>query len=239
MNNRHAIVTWYTIIKAHVLDICFPPVCVHCKKLISAQEKFLCDTCLEQVETYNALYCPACGARRPAYNPCHREAIYLLAPACAYSGPIVSLIHAYKYAYVRDIEKILSALAIAHLSSLAMPLNAYTIVPIPLFPSRQRRRGFNQSLLIAQRIADHFHIPCQELLARTKATQPQARQQNAHTRAANVAGCFSLVPGASVAGKKILLVDDVSTSGATLHEASAVLAAHGAQHIIAAVIARA
>ncbi len=226
-------------IKKVLLDILFPPVCIHCKNAIPRQELFLCDACRDDIQTFNALYCPSCNARRPTYDPCHPKEKYLIAPACRYEGPIVSLLHAFKYQRLAGIETFLSALAIAHLSSLGIPLQDYTVVPIPLASAREHQRGFNQSRLIATRIAHYFHIPYQEMLIRTKVTQSQAQQKDAAHRAMNVAGCFSLAENVSPVSTKIMLVDDVTTSGATLHEASMLLTAHGARHIIASVIARA
>lgn len=111
------------------------------------------------------------------------------------------------------------------------------LIPVPLHPSRLRQRGFNQSLLLAQHAAVHRSAPVLDVLARVRRTQAQA-QLPAASRDANVRGAFALKPGPSVAGKTVILVDDVLTTGATLTSCAAALLDAGAAGVKVATLAR-
>lgn len=118
-------------------------------------------------------------------------------------------------------------------------LTGFTVVPIPLHPARERARGFNQSALIARILARRLHIPSDTVsLVRVHATKPQSELEDMRERLLNVKGCFEAPPRACE-GKRILLVDDVATSGATLLDASRALKEAGARKIIALVVAKA
>ncbi len=102
------------------------------------------------------------------------------------------------------------------------------LVPVPLHPRRERRRGFNQSLLLAEELSIRTKIPAASLLARTKNTNPQV-SLSFDARKKNVADAFAAAP--EVATRCYILVDDVSTTGATIEEASRTLRRAGARTI--------
>jgi ComF family protein len=114
------------------------------------------------------------------------------------------------------------------------------IAPVPLHPTRRRERGFNQAELLARRCGRRLGRPVRaDLLARICATPSQVRLSTAE-RHANVRGAFAARPAAAaeVAGRAVLLVDDVCTSGATLTAAAAALHAAGAAAVWGAAVAR-
>jgi ComF family protein len=221
-------------------DALFPPQCVACHAAIDHQYAFVCQKCFDAIELNTALYCPICMGRiGDMRHPCHRDAGYLLAPATFYRDPIPALIHHFKYKKLIRIQLLASALLITYLKRLNLPLEDFVFVPIPLHPARQRERGFNQALLIAELCATYFRRPLVMALTRVVKTKQQASLTQTQQRYKNVANAFALNPSACVRGKKIILVDDVSTSGATLAAAAHMLKSTGARTVIGAVVAKA
>jgi ComF family protein len=129
----------------------------------------------------------------------------------AYEGNLRALIHLYKYGRVKTLSRPLAGL-LARVAPRDQRFDV--IVPVPLHWRRQWQRGFNQSRLLANCLAKRLNIPSVEALRRARATSPQAGLSNA-SRRRNVAAAFRMRRGSSVAGKSILLVDDVMTTGST------------------------
>jgi ComF family protein len=108
---------------------------------------------------------------------------------------------------------------------------------VPLHWRRRWQRGFNKSALLAHAIAKRYGIPVRAALRRTRATPAQAGLTNARRRS-NVAGAFRVGPKAQVANRRILLVDDVMTTGATANACAAALKRAGAQYVALLTLAR-
>lgn len=114
------------------------------------------------------------------------------------------------------------------------------VVPVPLARAKQRRRGFNQAEVLAERLARRLDVPASHVLRRVRDTATQGSQTSIAARQANVAGAFALRwPVCRRAAPHVLLVDDVATSGATLRECARVLRRSGCGRIDAIVVARA
>jgi ComF family protein len=148
-----------------------------------------------------------------------------------YEDPLRTAIHAFKYRGQRGLAQPLGKLLAAHASGLAS--RDAVIVPVPLHASRQRQRGYNQAALLAAVCASQLAIPVEMRgLRRTRATRPQVGL-HAAARHENVAGAFTATPrGArALAGKRVLLMDDVTTSGATLEAAARALHQAGAASV--------
>jgi len=112
------------------------------------------------------------------------------------------------------------------------------IVPVPLHPARQRERGFNQASLLAQLLSTHTSIPCKPLLKRIRYTTTQTALDRSE-RMENLHNAFRLRKNADVRGLRVLLIDDVLTTGSTLSECARVLKRAGAISVHAATAARA
>jgi ComF family protein len=244
----------FTKIKNLILDIFFQPICLNCQKHLQRSKttnssestnNYLCDNCYNSIKLNNTLFCPVCRARLAENKRiCHYDSSYLLAAAGNYDDPALqNLIHYFKYKYFRNLAPILGEILIQYLNSLNPKfyiLNSKPIViPIPLHPRRERKRGFNQAKLIAEIVAQYFALPLIDGLKRIKNNKPQVNLKNDELRNKNVANCFKIKNSDFVQGKNIILVDDVFTSGATMNEAVKVLKENGAKRIIALVLAKA
>lgn len=145
-------------------------------------------------------------------------------------------LHTLKYKRNVGLGQALAASLVGHLQGLAWPVQM--LVPIPLSEQRQRERGYNQVDVVAHWLAYLLNLPYRpHALRRARHTRSQVGL-NVNERKANVSGAF-LAHSPDVAGKNILLMDDVCTTGATLNEAARALLEAGAQTVYAYTIARA
>ena len=149
----------------------------------------------------------------------------------AYDGALRAIVHALKYGGRRSIARPLAALLAEHGAELLR--DASVVVPVPLHRSRQRLRGFNQ----AAELARYLPVPSARILRRVRAT-PSQTDLPAAQRHANVRDAFALRRGARVQDSVVVLVDDVSTTGATLDACARVLRAAGAREVRALTLAR-
>jgi ComF family protein len=152
----------------------------------------------------------------------------------SYEETLRELIHLFKYSGVRPLRG-----PLAHLLALAVPPERRIdlIVPMPLHWRKRWSRGYNQSALLAKEFARMRGLPVGNVVRRVKPTVPQAGLSNSKRRL-NVRGAFKLRDGADVKGLRVLLIDDVLTTGATASAAASVLKRAGAKHVAVAAVAR-
>lgn len=218
------------------LDLIFPPRCAGC----GANGHLLCPTCRSTVVQMTPPVCPACGRSNFAPVVCpncraHPPQVDGTIAATVFAHPIRECIHALKYEGQRR-----HAATLAEISQAAFvrvpPCDA--IVAVPLHPARERARGFNQATLIARSLARGSGVPVVSgWLARTRDTPQQVGQDRA-ARQTNVYGAFACPDPGAVRGARILLLDDVATTGATLDNCALTLRAAGAASVHAFVVAR-
>jgi ComF family protein len=149
----------------------------------------------------------------------------------AYEGALRQLIHLFKYGKIRTLARPLGSLL-----ARAMPRDESfdAIVPVPLYWRRRLQRGFNQSELLARRIARSTGVPVVRALRRVQATPTQAGLSNS-ARRSNVAGAFR---SRSLTGQRILLIDDVMTTGSTATACAMALKRAGAKRVALLTVAR-
>lgn len=206
----------------------------------------MCAECLRAPQPFLAEhFCAACGT--PFLNPypldaaglcglCRTGSLGFDAAYCygVYDGALRKLIHLFKYSRVRSLDKHLSAYL-----ALALPRGREfdAVVPVPLHWRKRWARGFNQSELLARFIAQRYSLSVVPALRRRQATAAQAGLTNA-ARRQNVAHAFAMRAGGRVDGKRILLIDDVMTTGATAAACARVLRRAGAVSVTLVALAR-
>lgn len=156
--------------------------------------------------------------------------------SCSYTGTAGQAVRRLKYHQERYLAEPLAALLVEVLR--ARPLAVDALVPVPLDRSRARERGYNQSALLAAPVGLALALPVlSSALLRTRATRSQVGL-SARARRANVRGAFACAESEVVAGRRLLLVDDVMTTGATLEACAEALVAAGAVGVYGLVVAR-
>ncbi len=176
------------------------------------------------------LLCGSCRLRPPPLDAC----------ACAlpYDFPWDGLIARFKFGGEPGLARPLADLLRQQPQAAALIGAADWVLPLPLAPGRLAERGYNQALVLARQLAPGGRL-APRLLRRVRETPPQASLDRA-ARARNLRQAFEVDPAqaATIRGRRLLLVDDVMTSGATLHEAARTLRRAGAAHVAAVVLAR-
>lgn len=231
---------------AAFLDALFPPRCAGCGTWSHA---VFCPECAVQLQPIAAPLCQCCG---DPFDP-----LALAAPICArcrarpphfeaaraafdFDGPLRIAIHRLKYGQKSALAPRLAPFladaigADAHLNA----FKPHFLVPVPLHPARLRKRGFNQSFLLAGELSKLLGVPTRNLLRRTRNTPPQVGLKG-KARLKNVSGAFAVsVSQGNWQHARILLIDDVFTTGSTLDEAAKTLRQAGASAVCALTLAR-
>ncbi|MDO8512695.1 MAG: phosphoribosyltransferase family protein [bacterium] len=225
-----------------LIDLLFPPACVGCDNF----GPWLCDDCLKNIGAPidTCIFCNEKTLHGITCGDCHKHNnLAGIISVGGYKNPILrNAVHALKFSGVRDMaEPLGELLAKSILQTLGSDLNGFTIVPLPLHKKRERERGFNQSALLVSRVSSLLSLPTVNILVRQKSTTPQAslNSKMIDLRQENIADAFSINPEYSTTiPKKIIIIDDVATSGSTINEATKVLSEKGVKEIWGAVICR-
>ena len=155
-----------------------------------------------------------------------------------YKDKVRASVHRYKFggcsAYSRRYAALMSDCVENNLDCRSLDVISW----IPLSKKRLRQRGYDQARLLAEEIAAKTGLPCRQLLQKVKNNSAQSLTRDAKQRRKNVAGVYALDDGADVSGLRILLVDDVVTTGATMSEAARILRKAGAKSVFGVTLAR-
>jgi ComF family protein len=230
-------------LKEFLLSTLFPSRCFGCSTHLTGVQApgALCVSCAAEIPVCETLFCVVCRARlADGKRICHSKTPLRLASVGRYENKkLRGMVTGLKYRRQTIVLNTLRHLIRRYLHTLQYDFSTYVVVPIPLHKKRERERGFNQSLLIAEIVAAELHLPLlREALLKTRSTKPQAKTVDRTERKSNLIGCFEILDQKAITGQNILLVDDVCTSGSTLIEAAQTLKASGAREIIGFVIAR-
>jgi ComF family protein len=229
-------------ILALVDKLFFPPACLACNAAIASAEDVLCADCRAHLLPITAHYCDKCGAPLEGYtcDICARTsfAFDYARAAYVYQTPAQELVHRLKYASFLSPAGFFSN-ALKNIPATPRIKGRFDFVTsVPLHRVRKRERGFNQSELIARGIARALGIPYQEPVYR-KVNTPSQTNLSGEARVRNLSGAFALRGKADVAGKRVIVVDDVFTTGSTLNEVARVLNDNGAKRVVALTATRA
>ncbi len=232
-----------------LIDFFFPPRCPFCGENRKEEDPSgVCPACLAQIRRVSSPRCPCCGigfvsdrGEDHLCSDCLGETRHFAkARALAhYEGLLAETISRFKYRGDSRLGRPLGDLLAAYADPDFSFADYLLVIPVPLHSPRLRRRGFNQSLLLARRISRRHSLPLNfTALRRTRATAPQT-ELSAAERQKNIRGAFAVARQSDVAEKTILLVDDVFTTGATVTECAKVLLRAGAKRVDVLTLARA
>jgi competence protein ComFC len=220
----------------YIISFIFPKRCCLCGKTIPANMQ-MCEQCSENLPIIGGNICKNCGREK---NKCCCKNKKFEFERCVapfyYEGAVKRGIWRYKYR-----KKLYAAAAFAYYTAKTVN-NEYTdinfdiITAVPMSKKEYSNRGYNQSVLLARLLAKELNVKYCDVLIKTIDTKPQ-QSCNATQRRGNIFGVFKAADISNIKDKTILLVDDISTTGATLNECAKMLKLAGAKCIYCVVIA--
>lgn len=230
-----------------LLDLLFPRHCAACGADVDRPDCLVCWECFRGIELVDGPICSHCGLKvEGAFSHAfvcgnchdHPPAFERARVAGRFQGVLRDLLHAFKYNggvwLCRDLADLLHGCLLTHFDVAAIDV----VVPVPLAAVKRRARSYNQAALLAHDLARRLERPyCGEALVRIRNTPSQTRL-SAAARHANMLGAFQVAAPDWIRGRTVLLLDDVMTTGATLHEAARALRKGGAARVWAVAVAR-
>ena len=206
--------------------IIYPTFCLICESSLEINECYLCDSCQAQIPHLKQPLCRKCAAEVPPFAELSSRC-----PSCRsmktyyhqgtalfpYRDAVKKILHVVKFEkkpwYVKSFKKSIAK------ANFALPIHKYDfMVPVPADPKRKKQREFNTAHLIAESIAQLPNAPgIKPILKKIKSTAPQSELDRSK-RLSNLFGTFRLIRSENVRHKRVLLVDDIVTTGATINE---------------------
>lgn len=210
-----------------ILDLLFPPRCVFCKGILKSDESDICNTCQSKL--------PWITGREAEQK---FEFVSLCVSPLWYQGDVRESIHRYKFddrsGYSKVYGRLVAQCISDHLSD-----KFDLITWVPLSSKGLKKRGYDQAMLLAMAAARELNQTAAETLRKVRNTDAQSHIKDDSARRANVLGAYDVIDNELVTGKRILLVDDVVTTGSTLSECARILRTYGAKDVVCASLARA
>lgn len=208
-----------------LLDLVYPPKCPFCGRLLERGEDGMC-TCCQPALPWTE------GQSEPV------EFCDVSLSPLWYRDGVRAAVHRFKFLRGRMHGRLLGKLMAQCLRDRwDEPLDV--VVWVPLSPGKLRKRGYDQVEILARRVGELAGLPVENALRKTRETSTQSSIKQDAARRANVLGAYEVRPGVDLRGRRVVLVDDVVTSGSTLSECAACLRMAGAERVIALTAARA
>lgn len=221
-----------------LVDLLFPASCIGCRK----EEALICASCAASLPFLREPFCRVCAQPLKEGDRCHRclerpLAIDGVRAPFLMEGTVRECIHRLKYNGLICLAPVLGGYLVDFLQKRPLPIDL--LAAVPLHPKREWERGYNQAQLLATQVSRALGVPTAEpgLLVRTRATHPQAAEASAEARQRNVTGAFEWT-GGTLKGLRVILMDDVCTTGATLESCAVALKGTGAASVWGLVVAR-
>lgn len=233
-------IQWKKIAETMLVDILFPPACPVCGQplgVADGKRERICRKCADKIEYIKEPRCMKCGkplktdSAECCYDCSRKRHLYERGIAVfAYTDGMKQSIYRFKYQGKREYAAFYGEEAAKSCGSLIRSWKIDLIIPVPMYAAKQKRRGYNQAELIAKELGKHLNIPVvSEILIRSKKTIPM-KALNDIERRKNVEKAF-FVKTNVVKYKRILLIDDIYTTGATIDSCADVLQKQGAKKV--------
>lgn len=208
-----------------LLELLFPPKCILCREVLAKEELDLCHHCRENAPEFER----RTGKLRYIT---HFTAVW------HYEDQIRGSLLRYKFHNARSYASGYGRLLAMRIQR-EMPEKIDVITWVPVSAKRKRSRGYDQVELLAQAVSRELNVPCEKLLSKHRDNKPNSRLSTAEERRANVLGVYRPEQPEKIAGRRIVLLDDILTTGATASECARVLLSAGAKEIVCAAVAAA
>ena len=212
------------MIRESFLDLLYPPRCSFCEKLLQKGEHGCCRRCYAVLPLV-----PHGAARSDIAN------VTLCVAPLYYEGRVREALLRYKFGGLTAYKRTFSEFVAKCVDENGFSCDSITWVPLSRL--RRFRRGYDQSRLIAEELSEKLSVPCAPLLEKTRHTAPQSSQSSAADRKKNAAGVYRCINAEKAKNSRILLIDDIVTTGATLSECAGMLRRAGAAEVFAAAVA--
>jgi len=253
MSSKNKLFNFFINFKKLFLDLLFPIECLHCEK----EGEWLCKKCFPKIKFNDKQICLGCKKEDTLGRICDNcKKNYSLDGVwvAGFFGDKLTqkLIKSLKYYFAQDVAKVLGQfmnffvrdllskakfLEKENLPNIFINFNDSLIIPVSLHAKRERWRGFNQSELLAQNVADYLNLEISSKLIRVKYKKAQAKIKAKKERAQNIKDCFKWT-GNDLGGRNIIIIDDIVTTGSTLNEITRVLKQNNAGEVWGMVVAR-
>lgn len=235
-----------------LIGLFLPAGCRLCDEVLTRASRLpICEECLDSFEPLSKQICRVCGIPLPTFISGNDE--LRVCPECQsrkygfdcvrsfalYDRAVVKAILLLKFERMEPLGAWFAARLAEVVEREGQLLDADVVVPVPLHRIREKERGYNQAELLAKPLAKRLKWPCQPVLLMRTRPRPEKRLLSLDERWASVRGAFATCPGARVDNRRVLLVDDVLTTGATLDACSRVLRDAGASSVVGLTVARA
>lgn len=217
-----------------LLSLLYPPRCIACKKECH-EKQYVCDACCARITRVTA-QCKKCGrplrVDQTICMRCKNKSFFYdtIVVAYHYEDPVRSLLKTLKYHNRKDIADFLATLLATHDTALSFLKTQHYdyVMPVPMHTAKEKQRGYNQAFLLAERVAHCMAMQLtSDVLVRDRATKPLF-DMNKQEREQELLDAFVVTQPEHVKGKRILMIDDIITTGTTLNECAKALKLRGA-----------